>query len=49
MNSSAYRTSALLLVAFVAAIVLAFGGLVADAVGSAFDDVDLTPTSQVEP
>lgn len=44
MDSSAYRTSALLVLAFVAAMVLAFGGLVAEAVGDSFD-VDLSPST----
>lgn len=49
MDTTAHRNSALLLLAFVVALVLAFGGLVADVTADAFSDVDLTPTTEVSP
>jgi hypothetical protein len=45
MNYSARRNSGLLLLAFVAALVLLFGGIVADAVAGAVEDVEFSPTS----
>lgn len=51
MDPSAYRTSALLVLALVVVLVLAFGGLVSAAVGDALDGgiLDSSTTTQVEP